>query len=216
MGDIDEGDPQLLLDAFQLHLHLLPKLQIQGAQGLVQEQHLGMVHQRPGNGNPLLLAAGKLGDPAALKALEIHHGKHFLDALLDFLFRHLGNLQPEGHIVKHIQVGKKGVALKDGVDLPLVGRKIVDALSLKINITLIRIDEAPDNAQGRRLSTTGGAEQCDKLLVFHIEAHIVQHPILIVIKSDVFELKQSVIFANGHSLYPPLRIRRNEARRDAF
>ena len=51
--------PRLLLHVFQLQLHLLAQLQVQGAQGFVQQEHLGLVDQRPGDGHTLLLSAGE-------------------------------------------------------------------------------------------------------------------------------------------------------------
>ena len=71
VGDIDKGDAHLLLDALELDLHILAQLQVQGAQRLVQQQHLGPVHQRPGNGHPLLLAAGELMDLRCSKPLRL-------------------------------------------------------------------------------------------------------------------------------------------------
>ena len=56
MGDKDKGDAQLPLDLHQFPLHILPELQIQGGQRLVQKQHLGFIDDGPGDGNALLLA----------------------------------------------------------------------------------------------------------------------------------------------------------------
>src|SRR5215813_1973623 len=45
VGDVDEGDPDLLLDPLELYLHLLAELQVECAQGFVQEQHARPHHQ---------------------------------------------------------------------------------------------------------------------------------------------------------------------------
>ena len=60
MGDIDKGDPQLLLQALQLVLHGTPQLQIQRTKGFVQKKHLRIIHKRSGYGYSLTLTAGKL------------------------------------------------------------------------------------------------------------------------------------------------------------
>ena len=57
VGDIDEGDAQFILHADQLILHFLAQLQIQSAQGFIQEQYLRFVDDGPGDGNTLLLTA---------------------------------------------------------------------------------------------------------------------------------------------------------------
>src|SRR6266568_1107691 len=58
VGDIDESDADvadLALDAFELDLHLLPQLQVERAEGLVEEQNLRCVHERARERDPLPL-----------------------------------------------------------------------------------------------------------------------------------------------------------------
>ena len=71
VGDVDERDPDLLLDALELQLHLLAELQVERAQRLVEQQHLGVVDQRAGQRHALLLAAGQLRRLAALEADQV-------------------------------------------------------------------------------------------------------------------------------------------------
>ena len=61
----------LELDPLELHLELAPELEVQGPEGLVEEQHLGPVDQRPGERDPLLLAAGELVRLAPVVAAEV-------------------------------------------------------------------------------------------------------------------------------------------------
>src|SRR3990172_3668049 len=60
VGDVDEGDSNLLLDALQLDLHLFAKLQVEGAQRLVEQKHPRVVDEGPCPGDPFLLATRKL------------------------------------------------------------------------------------------------------------------------------------------------------------
>jgi hypothetical protein len=39
VGDVDERDADLALNAFQLDLHLLAQLEIERAEGLIQQEH---------------------------------------------------------------------------------------------------------------------------------------------------------------------------------
>ena len=66
MGDEDEGDAELLLQRFQLLLHLLAQLEVERAERLVEQQHLGLVDQRAGERHALPLAARKLAPDGAL------------------------------------------------------------------------------------------------------------------------------------------------------
>ena len=68
VGDEDKRDAGVFLNLFQLLLHILAQLQVQCAQRLIQQQNLRLVDQRPGDGHPLLLAAGKACDPPVGKA----------------------------------------------------------------------------------------------------------------------------------------------------
>jgi len=60
MGDVDEGDPDLPLDPLQLDLHVLPELEVERPERLVEEQDLRMVDDRAGERDPLALAAREL------------------------------------------------------------------------------------------------------------------------------------------------------------
>ena len=60
VGDEDERDPDLVLDRLQLDLHLLAQLQVEGAERLVEQQHLRTVDERAGQRDALALTAGEL------------------------------------------------------------------------------------------------------------------------------------------------------------
>jgi hypothetical protein len=58
VGDVDEGDPDLALDVLELQLHLLPELQIQRPERLIEEQHRRPVDEGARQCHPLPLPAG--------------------------------------------------------------------------------------------------------------------------------------------------------------
>ena len=68
MGDVDEGDAELALQLAQLQLEVLAQLGVEGAEGLVEEQHARVQHQRASQRHPLLLPAGELGRAALGRA----------------------------------------------------------------------------------------------------------------------------------------------------
>ena len=61
VGDDHDGDAKRIPDAFQQPQNGLGGLRVKGAGGLVTQYDLWLVGKHPGNGYPLLLAAGKLG-----------------------------------------------------------------------------------------------------------------------------------------------------------
>ena len=88
--------PVLALDALQLELHGLAQLEVEGGERLVEEQGGGPVDQRPGQRDPLLLAAGELGRPAAGEAVHAHDLEHLADPRCELGLRHLaGSRSPK-------------------------------------------------------------------------------------------------------------------------
>ena len=131
MGHIDKGDPQCLLNALELVLHILAQPQIQRTQRFIQQQHLRSVYQSAGDGHALLLTAGKAVNMPIFIALQADNFQHLANALVNLAFGNLGNLEAEGDVIINIQMREQSVSLKHGVDLPLIGRYIVDDFTVK-------------------------------------------------------------------------------------
>ena len=64
--------PTRLLDRPQLVAHVLAQLEVQRRQRLVQQQDLRLDRERPGDRDPLLLAAGQLVDPLGALVAQRH------------------------------------------------------------------------------------------------------------------------------------------------
>ena len=178
MGDVDEGDAHGLLDALELDLHILAQAQVQRAQRLVQQKDLGPVHQGPGDGHALLLAAGQRGDRPLLKALQVDHVQHLQHPLLDLRLRKLDlpaalrvglwDAQAEGDVFKHIQMGEEGVPLEHRVDGPFMGRNVIDPHTVKKNVPLCgRLKTANDTKCGGFAAPTG-TQQCEEFLIVDV------------------------------------------------
>ena len=190
MGDEDEGNADLLLDALQFTLHLLAQLQVQGAQGLVQQQDVRLVHQGAGDGNTLLLAAGELGDVALFVAFQVHQGKHTVDLLGDDIIRQLFDAQAESDILKNVQMGEQGVALEDRVDLPFVGRYVVDALAVKDDRAFVLLQETAQDTQQCGLAAAGGTQQRHKFIFIDIQIDTLEYDLAVKILDDIPEFDQ--------------------------
>ena len=77
----DGGDPQLALHLADGAAQLLADLGVERAEGLIQQQHLGLVRQRARHGDALLLTAGELRGQPVVHALERHQPQQLLAAL---------------------------------------------------------------------------------------------------------------------------------------
>ena len=114
--------PTVALQRCQLCPQVFAQLGVEGAERLVEEQHPGPQHQRPGQGHPLLLAARELAGTAPGQAGEPDELQRLAHLPLGPLLRDLRKPQPEAHVVGHRQMREQRVALEDGVDRTLLGR----------------------------------------------------------------------------------------------
>ena len=82
MGHVDERDPDLLLDRLELDLHLLPQLEVQGAQRLVEKEDTGPVDEGARERDALALPAGELSGTSTAEVAEAHHLERLADTTL--------------------------------------------------------------------------------------------------------------------------------------
>ena len=128
--DVHEGQPDLGLDPLDLDLHRAAQLQVESAERLVEQQHLGTVDQGPGEGDALLLAAGELGRLLARLGVELDEVEHLADLLVDLLA--LATAQPEGDVLVDVEVREQRVVLEDRVDRSPVGLVPGDVLAAEV------------------------------------------------------------------------------------
>ena len=158
--------------------------------GFVEQEQARQGHQRPGNGQHLLLAtrqgAGSL--PAAfLEAREQH--EHALDIRLDGR----PSLADEGahcqvlfhtHFCKYLTAfGHQGNAAPHD----LMGRQTGQFFAIKKDAALGRLEQPADGLQHGRFAGAVGADQADDLPGFDLQRDVVQGADLVVIGVDVLD-----------------------------
>ena len=136
VGDVDEGDAQRLMHVLQFELHVLAHLQVEGGEGLVEEQHLGLVDDGAGNGHTLLLSTRQAVHVAFLIIRHAHHLQRFAHGGIHLLRGHAAQLQSEGDVVKHVQMGEQGIALEHRVHRALVRGRLGDVLTTEQDFSL--------------------------------------------------------------------------------
>ena len=174
VGDVDEGDAQLLVHLLQLDLHVLAHLEVQGGEGLVQEEHLRLVHDGAGDGDTLLLAAGEGLHVAVLVVGHRDELEDPADALLDLLLGHFLELEAEGDVVVHVQVREQGVALEHGVQRTLVRRDAGEFLAVHEDGAFVRLEKARDHPEEGGLAAAGRAQQGDEFAAADIQVDVLQ------------------------------------------
>ena len=175
VGDVYEGDAQLLVHLFEFHLHVLAHLQVEGGKGLVEEQHFGFVDDGTGYGNALLLSAGEGVHVAVFIVGHAHHAERLLHFLFDSGGGELLQLEAESNVVEYVEVGKQGVLLEHRIHRAAVGRCLRDVFSCNGNHSFRSCLEACNQTQQCRLSATGRSQYRYKLALADRQIHIIQY-----------------------------------------
>ena len=172
MGDEHEGDPDLLLESAQLHLHLFAQSLVQCAQGLVQQQHLGLLDQRPRERDPLPLPSGELIGASFSESFQLDEREGARDHLVELCLGKLLPAQTVGQVLPHVQMRKDGVALKHHVHRPAIRRHRRHRLSVDEHFSFRRRLESREYAQQSRLATPRGSEEREELSFVHFDVDV--------------------------------------------
>ena len=167
--DVDERDAHLALHPLQLELHLLAELEVERAKRLVEQQHLGLVDDGPGQRHALPLAAGELGRLAAAEPGQPDHLQRLAGLLAPLRLGHAPHPQAVLDVLGHGHVREQRVILEHGVDVPGVRRHLRDVLAAEFDPPGIRPLEPGDKPQQRGLSRPGRPEQGEELTGPHDE-----------------------------------------------
>jgi hypothetical protein len=127
----DRGDAHLLQQAAQLHPHLVAQLDVEIGKRLVEQQHGRFDHDRAGDGDALLLAAGELARPSLGEAFELDQRQRTPDPLADLRRRHLPHAQAIGDVVEHAHMREQRVALEHQPDIALAGWGVGDVAAMR-------------------------------------------------------------------------------------
>ena len=186
MGNINKGNTYLLLDFFQLYLHLFSDLGIQGTQGLIQKEHLWLIDQGSGNGNTLLLSSGKKGNISFFKSFQTNHFKHSFYFLTDHRLIHFFQVQTKSNIFRHIQVREERILLKHCIHFSLIGRKLGNFYSVKKNFTITWFFKSGNDSQCSSFTTAAGAKKGQEFLFINIQIDASQNLLIIKILGQIF------------------------------
>ena len=158
MGDEDARDPHLVVKLAEPAPQLLADLGVERTKRLVEEEDARLDCERPREGHPLALPAGKLRGKPRPEAFELDESEEAVHAVTDFLFgwtKSAGaGFEAKGDVLAHRHVGKERVMLEDESRATLVGGQRGHVLSMKDDLAVGMIGEvqARDDAQEGRLA----------------------------------------------------------------
>ena len=194
MGDVDDGHSQLPLNAPHLVLHLLAQATVQGPQGFVHQHQGRLEHQRPGDGHPLLLAAGKLAGAPAVEALEADQFQRGADPFPDLARFHSPHFQGEGKVLSDGHVGEEGVVLEDHADIAFARGEIVDGAPADADGARGGCLKARQHHQAGGLAGAGGTQQRQELALVNRQVQVPNHDSSTVIAlADTLELDVNLL-----------------------
>ncbi len=166
---VDEGRPQLGLDPLQLELHLLPQLDVERPERLVEQERGRAVDERAGEGDALLLAAGELPRLALLEPFEPDDAEHLFDPRALLALVHPLQPHPERDVVPDRHVREERVVLEDHVHVAPVRRHGGDVDAAEQDPPLVGLLEAADHPEGRRLPAAARPEQGEELALLDLD-----------------------------------------------
>ena len=156
---------------FNSLLHLLAQLQIECAQGFVEQQHARTIDQGAGQGHTLALAAGELHRFALAVAAEGDHVEGFFGAFLAFGFADAFDFQTVGDVVEYVHVREQRVILEHGVHVTLIRRQPGGFFAMNTDGACARLFETGDQAQAGGFARAGRAQHGKELAVLDIDGN---------------------------------------------
>ena len=175
--DVDEGGAERAVQRAQLDLHLLPELEVERAERLVEEEDAGLEDERGCERDALALPAAQLGrhsgsEPLRVQPDELQRRTH---PVRDLRPRPAPLLQSERDVALDREMWKQRIALEHHADLPLVRAALIHHLPEQPPASRARVGrlESGDESEERGLAATGGAEDGEKLTLADLEGHAV-------------------------------------------
>ena len=130
---------------------------IERGQRLIEQEDVGLKHQRARQGDALALAAGELRGAAGFLAGEADQFQGFAHAAIDLCGAM--TLETELHVAARGEVRKQGVILEHGADVALIRLALIDDLAVEQDVAGGGLLEAGDQAQRGGLAASGRAQQ---------------------------------------------------------
>src|ERR1700730_1561239 len=171
VGDENHGLLVLLPDPEQLLLHHLARLGVERAEGLVHEEHGGMVGEHAGYGHALLHPARKLAGILVLVLGEADQREVPARGGPALGPRQALDHRAELHVLDRRAPGEEGVLLEDHA---AIGAGMRHLVPVHEDMPRRGLDEAGDHVQERGLAAAGRAEQAGEAVLGQLEADFVE------------------------------------------
>ncbi len=178
MGDKDDGSLGFGLQLEQFVLHLGTDQRVEGREGLVHEQDVGVDRQATGQADPLLHAAGQFARQAVRPGIQPDLRQCFEGPLLPGRLVDTVHLQAEGGVLQDRHVRHQGEGLEDHAQLgaaqldQLFVAHADDVLVIDQHLAGGRLDQPVQHAHHGRLARSRQAHDDEDLALDDVEAGV--------------------------------------------
>ena len=174
MGDVDDGGLQLLVQLLDLGAHVDAQLGVEVRQRLVEQEDVGVAHQRPAHGDALALAAGELAGLAVEQVLDLQELGDLVHRLVALGLRHAVHLEAEDDVLPDVHVRVERVGLEHHGDVA-VGRAHADhRAALDRDLAGGDLLQPRDHVEQRGLAAARGADQHQELALLDRDVGLVE------------------------------------------
>jgi hypothetical protein len=164
---VDDGRAEPLVQPRHLEPHLRAQRRVEIGQRLVEQEHLGLAHDRAADRDALALAAGQRARLAIQQCFELKRLGGAAHGGVDVALRAAGDLQREAHVLGHRHVRIQRVALEHHRHAALGRRRVGDVDAADQHAPRAHLLEAGDHAQRRRLAAARRPDQHHELAFGH-------------------------------------------------
>jgi len=173
---VKRGDGEPVEEAANLDAGLRAELGIQVGQRLVEQEQLGIAHQRAGDGEALLLAAGERARLAVeqLTEAEAHDLRGDADALLGLSVGRAAHLEEETEVAAALEVGIERVVLEDHADVAILHRHLAHVLFTVVDFAGVAGVQPRDDAQQGALAAAGRSDYGQRLAIRNGQGDVVE------------------------------------------
>ena len=188
VGDNDEGDADLVLQALQFHLHGAAQLLVERAERLVEQQQTWPLDQRAGQSDALFLAADNRSGSRPASVASCVVSDDCVDAAAEFGRRQVLHLKAVEMLALRAQREER-IGLEHQIDRPLVGRDFCDVAPVEQDAPVARRLESP-RAPGHVVLPQPDAPSSAKLVLADAERHAVDRTDCTEALADRVDLEQ--------------------------
>ncbi len=199
VGDQDRRHAQPALHLADGLAQFDADLGIERAERLIEQQHLGLVCERAGHRDALLLAAGELPGKAGRKTFQRHQLQQLVAATGPVAALHAADPQREFDVLADRHVPEQRIVLEHEADAAIACAHVRDVPAAKADAPVVEIGKSRRDPQQGALAAAAGAQQHEEFPGFDLQRYVVDDRTGGVAFGDLLEMDGH---ASSRSVHP--------------